>query len=226
VGRTIRVGDSANAAIVGVVADIKDRTLVGAPVRRYYLPYLQEISGTPGGLRYVVRTNGDPARLVTPIRQSIVAYDPQLPIDGIDVLSTLMRASVREERLLARLASGFGVIALLLAAIGLYGVMTYAITRRTAEIGLRVALGATRRTVVNMVLNDALRVIVVGTVIGVPLALVSLRYLEGQLHGVGPTDPTAIAVALIVLIGSGFVAALLPALRAARVPPLEALREE
>jgi predicted permease len=226
VGRIIRVGDSTQVQVVGVVGDIRDHALTGEQERRYYLPYLQETFGDPSHLRFVVRTSGDPSSAVTPIRRSILEYDAQLPIDGVDVLKTLMRASVREERLLARLATGFGVMALLLAAIGLYGVMTYAITRRTAEIGLRVALGATRRTVVGMILSDALRVVVAGTVIGVPLALLSVRLLEDQLHGIGATDPVAIGVALAVLASSGFLAALLPALRASRVPPLEALREE
>jgi ABC-type antimicrobial peptide transport system permease subunit len=137
-----------------------------------------------------------------------------------------MRQSVREERLLARLASGFGVGALLLAAIGLYGVMTYAVTRRTGEIGLRVALGAQRQGVIGLVVGDALRVVVMGFVVGLPVALGTLRLLGSELHGVEATDPVSLAIALSVLLVSAMVAVLLPALRASRVSPIVALREE
>src|SRR5439155_22145621 len=135
-------------------------------------------------------------------------------------------ASVRQERLLARLATGFGVLALLLAAVGLYGVMTYAVTRRTVEIGLRVALGAQQLDVVRMVLFDALRLVAAGFVIGLPLALFMTRLLRSQLHGVDPADPLSIAAAVAVLAASAVLAVLLPALRASRVSPIVALRAE
>jgi ABC-type antimicrobial peptide transport system permease subunit len=137
-----------------------------------------------------------------------------------------MHQDIREERLVARLATAFGLLALVLAAIGLYGVMTYAITRRTGEIGLRVALGAQQPDVVRMVLFDALRLVIVGLVVGVPLALASTRLLTAQLHGVGAVDPVSIGVAVSVLIASASVAALLPAVRASRVSPIVALRAE
>jgi ABC-type antimicrobial peptide transport system permease subunit len=177
-------------------------------------------------LHFVVRTRDEPRRLLAALRSIIVAVDPQLPIDELVPVSTLMRASIREERLLTRLTTGFGVIALVLAAIGLYGVMTYAITRRTGEIGLRVALGAQRRDVVGMVLGDAARLMALGVGIGIPLAFVSGRLLEKQLHVVKSGDPIAIGGVLVVLAVSGAIAALLPALRASRVAPIEALREE
>ncbi len=226
VGRVIRVNDSTQARIVGVVADVKDHTLVGEPVTRYYVPYLQHLFGDPGALRLLIRTRGDPATMSIAVRRAIGAFDHDLPIDDLEPLSALMRDSVREERLLARLASGFGVMALLLAAVGLYGVMTYAITRRTGEIGLRVALGAGRGTVIGMVLGDAMRLVLVGVVVGVPLALAASRLLRNQLHGVGTTDPVSLTIALAVLGTCGVVAALLPAWRASRVAPVVALRED
>jgi ABC-type antimicrobial peptide transport system permease subunit len=125
-----------------------------------------------------------------------------------------------------RLATGFGVLALLLAAVGLYGIMTYAVTRRTGEIGLRVALGAQHGNVVGLMLGDALRLVAIGVIVGVPLAIVSTRMLRTQLHGVGPADPASLIVALVVLTGSATIAALLPALRAARIEPVVALRED
>jgi len=127
---------------------------------------------------------------------------------------------------LARLASGFGVVALLLAAIGLYGVLTYAIGRRTGEIGLRVALGARRGTVIGMVLGDALRLVVIGVVLGIPLALGVMQLIRTQLHDVEPTDPIALIAAVVVLGVSALAAALIPSLRASRVAPLVALRED
>jgi ABC-type antimicrobial peptide transport system permease subunit len=212
--------------IAGVVADLKDRDLVSPPVRRYYVPYLQRPFGDPGALHFVVRTRDEPRTLLAALRSVIVGVDPQLPIDELVPVSTLMRASIREERLLTRLTTGFGAIALVLAAIGLYGVMTYTITRRTGEIGLRVALGAQRRAVVGMILGDAARLLALGVAIGIPLALVAGRMLEKQLHVVKSGDPIAIGGVLVVLAVSGAIAALLPALRASRVAPIEALREE
>jgi ABC-type antimicrobial peptide transport system permease subunit len=128
--------------------------------------------------------------------------------------------------LLARLASGFGLMALFLAAIGLYGVMTYAVTRRTAEIGLRVALGAQRGNVVGMVLRDAMTVVAAGVVVGIPSALAAAKLLQAQLYGVSAGDPVAITVAVAVMGASAAAAALIPALRASRVAPLLSLRQE
>jgi predicted permease len=226
IGRTLRFDDTLDIQIVGVIADTRDHDLKGEPVRRMYVPYLQRLLGDPANLILEVRTSGAPANLTNAVRREILAVDPDLVIESIDPLSTLMRQSIREQRLVARLGSGFGALALALAAIGLYGILTYAISRRTGEIGLRVALGAQRSDVVNMVLLDALRLVLAGIVVGVPLALGSARLLRSQLHGVSPTDPAATALGLVVLMLSATIAALLPALRAARVPPMVALRQE
>jgi putative ABC transport system permease protein len=226
VGRTLVFKDTVSVQIIGVVGDVKDHDLRDPPGRRFYVSYQQRAQGEPDAIRFVVRATGDPAPLAPLVRREITAADASLPILHVDPLRILMRDSVREERLLARLAVGFGVLALLIAAIGLYGVMMYAVRRRTSEIGLRVALGALPADVVRMVLSDALRVVLVGIVVGVPLMFVSTRLLRSQLHGVGHTDPTAFVVAVGLLVGTAFVAALLPALRAARVAPLVALREE
>ncbi|HKG95638.1 MAG TPA: ABC transporter permease [Gemmatimonadaceae bacterium] len=225
-GRTVTIDDSVTSQIVGVLADTKDHDLTVPPVRRMYLAYQQRPQGDPGTLNFEVRTAGDPAALVSSVRREIRAQDPALAIYDINPLSLLMRQSIREERLLARLATGFGALALLLAAVGLYGVMTYAITRRTNEIGLRVALGAQRRNVIAMILGDAFELVALGALVGVPLALAAARLLRNQLHGVGTTDPIAIAVALLVLGASAAAAAWLPAMRAARMDPLLALRSE
>jgi predicted permease len=226
VGRTIRIGDSELAEIVGVVADVKDQTLVGAARRRFYVAYLQQPLGEPGAIRLLLRAQGDPAQLIPSVRKTIAETDADLPIRDIDPLSRLMRESIAEERLMAKLATAFGLAALLLAGIGLYGVMSYAVSRRAGEIGLRVALGAQRKAVIGMVLRDAMMLVGIGILVGVPVTFGVSRVIRNQLHGVGPADPVAFLVALGVLMLGAVVAALLPALRASRVAPVVALRAE
>jgi predicted permease len=230
VGKFLYFNDSIAVQIVGVVADIRDHDLEGTLARRAYFPFVhaEDKHGLDwsGRLRLEVRAAGDPTKLVQPLREAIRAVDPMLPIDGIDPVPVLMRETIAKERLLAKLATAFGILALVLAAIGLYGVMTYAITRRTSEIGLRVALGAQRGDVVRMVLRDGLGVVVIGVIVGLPLTLACVRLLGTQLHGVSFADPVSIVTAIAVLIVSALVAALVPALRASRVSPIIALRAE
>ena len=224
-GEFLRLDDSIAVRIVGVVADTRDHSLDGEAVRRFYLPIYQNVMGDADNVRFEVRASGDPATLAKPIREAILAVDPLLRIEDARPLSYLMRQSIREELLLARLSSAFGFLALLLASFGLYGVLTYAVTRRTGEIGLRVALGAQRGTVVRMILRDALMLVGVGVIVGAPLSILGGRLLRNQLHGIEGIDPISIAVALTALITAAVIAALLPALRASRVAPLTALRE-
>ena len=228
VGKFLHFQDSIAVEILGVVADVRDHQLDGKPARRVYFPYLRpdSVLTYPGALFFEIRTNGEPAALIQQVRKAVVAVDPTLPIDGLTPVRTLMQQSIREERLVATLASAFGVLALVLAGIGLYGVMTYAIARRTGEIGLRVALGAQRNDVLWMVLAEALRVVGTGLLVGVPLAIASTRLLGAQLHDVGAFDATSLLVAVAVLVVSAVVAVLLPAMRASRVPPIVALRAD
>jgi predicted lysophospholipase L1 biosynthesis ABC-type transport system permease subunit len=230
VGQFLRFDDSVAVEIVGIMADTRDHELGEKPARRAYFSYIHsddpKHAGSPGSLRLEVRTTRDPSPIIQAVRRAVIATDPSLPIDRIDALTTLMRQSISESRLVTRLAGAFGVLALLLAAVGLYGVVAYAITRRTAEIGLRVALGAQRADIGRMVLLDALRVVALGIVIGLPVALGSMRLLTAQLHGVAAADPVSIAAAVTVLLVSAVVAVMLPAIRAARVSPIVALRAE
>lgn len=226
------VGQSFNLSkrsfeIVGVVADTRDHSLDAPPRRRAYFPYIPtDRFSDPTEVRFAIRTVGDPSIKIAPVRQVVTAIDPSLPIARIDALATLMRQSIREERLVVQLASAFGILALLLASIGLYGVMTYAVRRRTGEIGLRVALGAERTSILHLVLSDALRLVGAGMIAGVPLALALTRSLGAQLHGVPAIDPMSIGLALAALAASAVVAALLPALSASKVSPLVALQAE
>ena len=215
-------------SIVGVIADVRDHALDEPPARRAYAPYkpIDTIQTNPEALRFAIRVDGDPRRIIDQVRRTVAAVDPMLPIDGIDPLSTLMRQSIREQRLVATLATWFGVLALVLAGIGLYGVVTYATVRRTGEMGLRMALGAQRQAILRLVVAEALRLVAIGMMVGVPLVVASTRLLRAQLHGVPTLDPVSIALALAVLGVSAGAAALLPALRAMRVSPLLALQAE
>lgn len=230
-GKYFHVNDSIAVQIVGVIGDIHDHDLTSQIPRRMYLPFAHTDS-QPGQLyppytmRLEVSAARDPVSLVQPIRAAVHAVDPQLPISGIDPLVTLMAQSIAQQRLLTQLATGYGVLALLLAAIGLYGVMTYSISRRTSEIGLRVALGAERGRIVRMILRDSLRLVATGLVIGIPLALGATRLLEAQLHGVKPDDPYSLGAAVLVLLAVAILAALLPAMRAANVAPIVALHAD
>ena len=230
-GKYFRVNDSIAVQIVGVIGDIRDHDLTGDIQRRFYQPFVHTDT-QPGQLyqpytmRLEIKAAGDPVPLIQPIRKAVRAVDSRLPINGIDPLVELMSQSITQQRVLTQLASAFGVLALVLAAVGLYGVMSYAISRRTSEIGLRVALGAERGRILRMVLRDALRLVTMGLVIGIPLALAGTRLLQAQLHGVRPDDPYSIGTAVVVLLAAAIVAALLPAMRAANVAPIVALHAE
>jgi predicted permease len=226
VGKSFTMGDTLNIQVVGVVRSVTDHTLGADTVPRLYLEYLQG-TGAPESLRLELRTAGDPHPVVAKVQPSLKAVSSSLTVSRAEALSDMMRESISEERLVARLATGFGILAMLLAGIGLYGVMNYAVTRRTREIGLRVALGAERGNVVTMILRDALRIVIVGLAIGIPAAFAATRLLRSQLHGVQPADPVAITGALTLLLLCAIAAALVPAIRASRrVAPLVALRQE
>jgi ABC-type antimicrobial peptide transport system permease subunit len=173
-----------------------------------------------------VLASGDPAKLVTAARNELRAAHPLLLVLDNDPLTALMRQSISQDLLVAQVASFFGALALALAALGLYGVMMYATTRRTSEFGLRMALGAESRAVGRMVLGEAMALVAGGTVVGLPLAIGATRLLRNQLFGVGLVDLPSIIVALTVLAASAAIAGYLPATRAARVGPLEALRAD
>jgi putative ABC transport system permease protein len=225
VGRSFML-DELPIEIVGVMADTRDHALDRPAGRRAYFPYVPtDKVSNPEALRFAIRA-ADPLAIIQPVRRAVAEIDSLLPIDSINPLTTLMRQSIREERLVAQLASAFGILALLLASIGLYGVMTYAVRRRASEIGLRSALGAARSSILQMVLGEALRLVAAGMIAGVLLALAVTQSLGAQLHGVPAIDPISIAVALSILGASAITAALLPAVSASRVSPIVALQAD
>ena len=149
-----------------------------------------------------------------------------MPISEVTTLSDQFRETLNQDRLVTQLVSFFGSLALLLACIGLYGMMAHSVTRRTNEIGIRMALGAERSTIVKMVLRETLLLVIVGLFIGVPSALLAARFISSQLYGLGPSDPRTFIAAAVVLVGVAIAAGYVPARRASRVNPLTALREE
>jgi putative ABC transport system permease protein len=209
------------------VADVRDHSLTRSVERRAYVPYAQQIAGDDHpSIAFEIRTAGDPANLVGPVRRAIAAFDVQLAQTGIAPVTMLVRDTIRDQRLVTTLAAAFGLSALVLALAGLYGVMSYAVTRRTAELGLRSALGASRGDVLRLVLGDGLRLVGMGVGAGIPLALVGARLLRAQLHGVGIADPASLGAATMAITACAFAAALIPALRASRVSPAVALSQD
>ena|SRR5205807_7261445 len=169
---------------------------------------------------------GGPLALTESVRQSILQIDPDQPVSDIRTLENVIGSSVAQRRLILLLLGGFAGVALLLAAIGLYGVIAYTISQRTREIGVRMALGATRSNVLGLVLRQGMLLAVIGVALGLVGALGMTRVLTNLLYGVKPTDPvTFVAVSLVLLLVS-LAACWLPARRAARVDPVEALRHE
>ncbi len=223
-GRFVTV-DSASFTIVGVVADVQGQDLRGDPERRLYLPAAQ-VGEPPGFFALEIRTAGPPARLIEPVRRALLEADASLVTQSIAPLSALISASIGPARLLAKVVTLFGALTLVLAALGLYGVMAYAAVRRTSEFGLRMALGAAPRRVAAMVLREALMLVAGGVALGLPLAFAAGRLLKTQLFGIEQVDLPSILIATAVLGGSAVLAGYLPARRASRVAPLAAIRTD
>ena len=209
--------------IVGVVKDAKYRAVTEQWRPMAYYPHAQ----IPQPLEsFVVRFSGAPAALVPQVRRAIQEVNRNLPVDEVVSLSDHIGRSLAQQKLVARLASFFGLLALLLACVGLYGVLSYAVARRINEIGIRLALGAQSRDVLWLVLREALTLVLIGVVIGLLAALAATRTASTLLFGLQPNDPLTITLATLLLLTIAALAGYLPARRAARVDPLVALRDE
>ena len=208
--------------IVGVVADSKYFDLRERPQPMAFFSLWQ----TPvPDIQIVLRTAGT-AAVGPDARKAIRQISPKLPIFGVRTLDAQIEESLRQQKLLTTLCSVFGLLAVMLAAVGIYGTLAYAVAGRTIEIGIRMALGAQRRHVVWMVLRDSFAVIALGVAVGLPLAFGTTRWLESFLFGVTGIDPLAIAAALLLIVAMALPAGYLPARRAARVDPMRAVRHE
>ncbi|HUF27419.1 MAG TPA: ABC transporter permease [Gemmatimonadaceae bacterium] len=222
VGQQIRfVGGAQPIGIIGVVGDVRSRTLASDPPEAIYLP----IRLMPRRvLSVVARTAGDPALLAAAVRDAIHSVDPALPIDELTPLRSIVADDAASERFLAVLLATFAVIAMLLAAIGLYGLVTYVVAQRTHEIGVRMALGAHQGAVVRLMLWRGMAPVVAGLVLGVAGAFAMRGALAGLLFGVSPADPATYILVVAMLAAVGLLASWLPARRAAKIEPVTALR--
>lgn len=180
----------------------------------------------PRFVTFAVRTVAEPSSVIAGVRRAILSEDPNLPITAARPLTEFIDEGMVQDRLLARMSLAFGAIALLLAAIGLYGVLSYSVARRTSEIGIRKALGAQHGAVVAMILRESGLLLVAGLLAGVALSAAAMRFITSRLYGLAPTDPVALGGAVAVLTVVALAAAWLPAHRASRVDPLVALRHE
>ena len=207
--------------IIGVVQNISYRN-VREQWEQAYFPIGTELAGS----NFYVRFRGTPESAFRSIRAILRNADPTLPITYFRTLDEQIDRSLNTERMLSALSSSFGTLALLLSLVGLYGVMSFVVTQRTREIGIRLALGATRLSTIWLVLRDALVMIAGGTAIALPCVWALGRLVESQLYEVKPTDPVTILAATLVLCSTALGAALIPARRASAVNPTEALRFE
>jgi predicted permease len=206
--------------IVGVVADAKYNNLRRSVEPTTYVPH----SG--GTVSFSLRTAAEPERFIAPVRSIVNGMDSNLPMFNVRTETQQIDRQVFKERLVARLAGFFGVLALLLACIGLYGLVSYEVARRTREIGIRTALGAERQDVLRLVLMQGMRLALAGAAVGIALALVLTRYTTSLLFGVGASDPLTYAAVTALLVGVTLLACYVPARRATRVDPVVALRYE
>jgi predicted permease len=226
IGRRFGVGQperSGDIEIVGVAKDAKYESLREKPQAAAYYPYTQSF-GYLGNLE--VRFSGDLRGIVPEVRRAIGEVNRDLPITGVMTLAEQVDESLVVQKLIARLSSFFGGLALLLASIGIYGILSYAVARRTSEVGLRMALGAKRSHVVWLVMRDVVALVAAGLAIGIPTAVALERLVSSMLFGVTNLDAVSIAAAVMVLVAVAGVAAYLPARRASRVDPMTALRYE
>jgi predicted permease len=223
--KKVRLGGVENVEIVGIARDSKYRSIREDSPRIAYTSFGQD--ERPAGERTIyIRTAGDPLPLVAALRREVQALDHDLPLYNVKTFGEQKSESLARERLIATLSGFFGALALVLASIGLYGVMAYGVQRRTREIGIRMSLGAMRGRVVWMVLRDCLLMVAMGIVLGIPLSLWLSGLVTSQLFGVAPGDPMTIAVAVFLLTAVAALAGYLPAYRASRIDPMTALRCE
>jgi putative ABC transport system permease protein len=224
IGQRIRIGPNPKAAwrtIVGVVGDMHQSGPEAPAQPELYLPIAQD---SFADLYFAVRTSGDPLSVAQTLRDVVHSIDPQVSILDMSTMEAILSEHVASRRLVMLLLAAFAGVALLLALIGIYGVMGNAVSQRTNEIGVRMALGAQRGEILQMILGEGARLSLAGLALGVAIAVAATRLLESTLFGVTPTDVTTYAVVIVVMLGVGLLACYLPARRAARVDPLSAIR--
>jgi ABC-type antimicrobial peptide transport system permease subunit len=206
------------------VGHAKVSDLAGDLVKgKYYMPTFQQ----PFPMAtFVVRSQSDPLRLTAAIRGAVQAVDPSQPVSRVKTVSDMVASSLAPRRFVVTLLGVFAGMALLMAVIGLFGVISYSVTQRTQEIGIRMALGAQRREVLGMVIGHGMQLVGIGAAIGLAGSIAFSRFLKSQLFQVSPFDPMTFIVTVLALFGAALLACYLPARRATRVDPMNALRYE
>jgi putative ABC transport system permease protein len=217
--------------VIGVVGDVLLSRFQETAAPAMYVPHSQQTDtwlGPNWGFRammhFMVRGTGDPLTLIPSVQQAVARVDPDRPLTDIQTIDQYLGEQMQGSVLWVSLLGTFGVIAGVLAVIGIYGVVSYAVSQRTHEIGIRVALGASGATVMTLVMRQALVVVGTGLVLGIGGSLVATRLIEGTLWGVEPTDPVTFSVVSLLLLVVALVACMVPTRRAMRVDPSEALR--
>ena len=224
IGRRLVFGgrEPVSREIVGVVANVKRDGLAVVSRPEMYVPFVQD----PWWPDVAVRTSGDPAALAPAVRAHVRALDPTLPVEEAQPMTRTVYDSAAQPRFRTTLLASFGGVALLLAALGIYGVVSYGVGRRTRELGIRVALGAQRGDVLRMILREGVLLSAVGLAVGIAGAVILTRYLSSLLFEVGRLDPPTYAAVAAALLVASLLAGLVPARRATRVNPVTALRQE
>jgi predicted permease len=225
IGRRLLVGRFPGfAEVVGVVGDVKNNGLAREPMLEMYTPYPQR---PWPAMQFAVRAaGGDPMALVNSVRAAVLAVDRDLPITRVETMDATLSDSIATERLMTALLVAFAAIALVMAAAGLYGVIAYTVAQRTQEIGVRVALGATPRSVVRLVAAEGLRLTAIGMLVGTVAAALVSRAMRSVLFDVSPADPATYALVLVLFAATACAALVVPARRALGVDPLTALRAD
>jgi predicted permease len=223
IGHRIRPGTKEWCRVVGVVADIKNSG-VDKPVGTE-LFYSYRLNA-PRTFSVLIKTAGDPLSLAGAARKVVASLDSTLPLAKVRTMEDVVAASTTRPRFLTLVLGMFSMLALCLAAVGIYGVISYSVEQRTAEFGIKMALGAQRQRVIGQVIGQGLGLSLLGVAVGIIGALLLSRFLEGMLFGTSGADPSALIVTAFVLTLVSVLAALLPALRAMRVEPVRALRYE
>jgi len=230
IGKRVLVHDPSypfDFVIVGVAADSKHGSVREKPFPRFYAPFFNPVpNNTPTYATFMVRTFGSPAGLGSSIRSTVKDVAANLPPVTLETLDQSLAETLATDRMITELSGAFGALAIILVCIGLYGIMAYAVSSRTNEIGIRVALGAQRSSVLWLVLKESLLLVVIGVVIGVPIVFAAGKWISSLLFGVKPADPLALALATVLMFVVGVAACYIPAARAMRVDPMVALRYE
>jgi predicted permease len=224
IGRGIDIGNGVDGfyEIVGVVGNVRQLGLDLEPAPTMYVPFRSDVFST---MWIVARTDGDPTSLAGPIRQVIRDLDPALPAYAMTPLSTVLSDSVAQRRFSVLLLALFAGVAVFLAGVGLYGVVSYTVSQRVREIGLRMAMGAAPRDVLTLVVGGGLKLAVIGVATGLVASAGLTRYVEAMLFDVAPTDPSSYAGTTVLVLAVAALACFVPARRATRVDPIIALHE-